>query len=159
MSPQGYGCHCWGHALKGKWSTTVSPEHCETEVITLTDLSKGPWLVRIKGSLKTTWNFSWQQTCPVEGWEALGKGCRSTVPPILILIFVRTQALWLRKLLCIQCDFSKRSVSHSNTYEDEWLGRGYSSENSAWKAWLHPCFRSMALFWHNTSRLRLNGSP
>lgn len=31
--------------MKGKWSTTVSPEHSETQVITLTDVFKGPWFV------------------------------------------------------------------------------------------------------------------
>lgn len=46
--------------MKGKWSTTVSPEHSETLAITLTDLSKKTWLVRIKDSLETTWNSSWQ---------------------------------------------------------------------------------------------------
>lgn len=66
--------------MKGKWSTTVSPEHSETQVITLTDLSKRPWLVRIKGSLKTTWNFSWQQTWPVEGCETLRKGAEGLCP-------------------------------------------------------------------------------
>lgn len=46
--------------MKGKWSTTVSPKHFETQVITLTDLSKGPWMVKIKGRLQTTLNFFWQ---------------------------------------------------------------------------------------------------
>lgn len=53
--------------MKRKWSTTVSLEHSKTQVITLADMSKGLWLVRIKGCLKTTWNFSWQWTRPVEG--------------------------------------------------------------------------------------------
>lgn len=46
--------------MKGKRRSTVSPEHSKTQMITLTDLFKRPWLVRIKGSLETTWNFSWQ---------------------------------------------------------------------------------------------------
>lgn len=62
--------------MKRKWSTTVSPACSETQVITLTDLSKRPWLVRIKGSLKTTWNFCWQWTWPVEAQEALVKGTK-----------------------------------------------------------------------------------
>lgn len=45
--------------MKGKWGTTVSPQHFETQVITLNNLSKKACFVTIKGSVETTWNFSW----------------------------------------------------------------------------------------------------
>lgn len=45
--------------MKRKWGTTVSPEPSETQMITLSDLSTKSWLAEIKGSLETTWNFSW----------------------------------------------------------------------------------------------------
>lgn len=63
--------------MKGKWSTTVSPKHFETQVITLTDLSKGPWMVTIKGRLQTTLNFFWQETWFVGEGDALGKGAEA----------------------------------------------------------------------------------
>lgn len=50
---------------KGNGALLFSPEHSKTQMITLTDLFKRPWLVRIKGSLETTWNFSWQSSWPV----------------------------------------------------------------------------------------------
>lgn len=50
------------------------------------------------------------------GMRGAGKRTRSTAPLIPILIFVRTLALWVRNLICSQCDFSKHSVSHSNIW-------------------------------------------
>lgn len=114
MSTQSFGCHYWGHAMKGKWGTTVSPQHFETQVITLNNLSKKAWFVTIKGSVETTWNFSWHWTCPVERWEALKKGAEG-----LFLSFP-PWASWEHKLFTwgtaftFIVMFSQHSVPHSD---------------------------------------------
>lgn len=90
------------------------------------------------------------------GMRGAGKRNRSTAPLIPILIFVRTQALWVKKLICSQCDFPKHSLSHSNIWRWViWEKRLKFKDKfwELWKAWYHW---SLALLWHNLSRLGVN---
>lgn len=112
------------------------------------------WLMRIKGGRETTWNCSWHSLWAKRGSERYHTG---TMPLAPILSFVRTQALWVKDLLCFQQGSFKRTMSHWTIWR--WaIGKRRLQfydrpENGAWKAWLHSPTGS---FWHHLSGLKLN---
>lgn len=125
MSPHGYGCHCWGHVMKGKWSTTVSP-WALWNTNDYTERSVQESLVA-EDQRQPGDHLELLLALDVARWGMRGSANRGkrTVPLIPILSFVRTQALWLRKLLYFHCDiFSAFSVTLTYNVSSAVLQRG-----------------------------------